>query len=149
MQDVQSHLTLDEPNYHLAAKLGADALPHLAVLSEGSDIKLASNAVILAGFINTEGSMEIIEKAAHSSNSILRVSAAVALRHLKEIPVQITVDLLSDDDVGVRKWALRAVEGRVTTGILRSKIEEIANKEPYVRLRERAQRTIQDLENRQ
>src|SRR5215207_8790424 len=108
-EHVRAVLDKDEPDYGLAARLGPDALPHLAYLVEAGDPGLASKATYLAGFIDADQSVAVIERAAISPERVVRVAAAGSLSYLTEVPSALAVDLLSDPDAGVRYQALRAV----------------------------------------
>lgn len=50
MDQVLNQLDRDEPNYLQAARLGAEALPHLITLIQGQNVGLAAKAASLAGF---------------------------------------------------------------------------------------------------
>ncbi|NES82741.1 MAG: HEAT repeat domain-containing protein [Moorea sp. SIO2B7] len=149
-EEIIARLQLDEPNYASSAKVfGAEALPILAELVSSEDEKLASRATSLAGFINAPGSREIIELAAQSSNPVIRVSAAGALRRLstptfENLPPQILSSLLDDNDVSVRKLALRAVEVHRPLSVL-EKVRELNERDPNPRLRGRASRILSDM----
>jgi len=110
MQQVRAQLDRDEPDYPAAARLGPEAFPHLRQLAQGDDPMLASKAVYLASLIGTEQSVAIVNEAAGKPNPIVRAAAAGALRNLDQAPNQLLNSLLNDQDVGVRKVALRSVE---------------------------------------
>ena len=110
MQQVRAHLDRDEPDYPEAARLGPDALPHLRQLARGDDPMPASKAIYLASLIGTDQSVTIVNEAAGRPNPMVRAAAAGALRNLDQAPNQLLNSLLNDQDVGVRKVALRSVE---------------------------------------
>jgi len=110
MQQVRAQLDRDEPDYPAAARLGPEAFPHLRQFAQGDDPMLASKAVYLASLIGTEQSVAIVNEAAGKPNPIVRAAAAGALRNLDQAPNQLLNSLLNDQDVGVRKVALRSVE---------------------------------------
>lgn len=135
-----SRLQVDEPNYaSLAEQFGAEALPHLAELVESGDEDLASKAISLAGFISAPESHEVIALGARSGNPVLRSSAAGAMTKLRgpaleRLPAELLTSLLDDEDAGVRKWALRAVETYHPPYVI-EKVGELAEKEPHPELR--------------
>ena len=99
----------DEPNYNEAAKLGSDALPHLANLVKGGDISLAAKAASLASFIQDEGSVDVLRSAAQSNNPHVRVAAAVGSRNLKVTGIDsILESLLNDKDESIRRHAMKS-----------------------------------------
>jgi len=148
-EQVITLLRPDEPDYEFAARLGGEALPYIVELVKADDTKLASRATYLAAFIDLPGSAEIIAIAAQSPDPIVRVAAAASIkllseRNLKELPQRVFVELLSDDDPGVRKWALTGTEKHRPSG-LKHKVRELAEEEPIQELRERARRVLRTL----
>jgi HEAT repeat protein len=135
MEQVRAELDPDEPDYERAAALGSEALPYLRQLVRSSDPMLASKATYLAGRIAADESPEVVRDAARSEQPVLRVAAAAAAR---ELPGQagdgILVDLLADDDRGVRRVALKSV-GPEPSGDLRARVEELsdADRDPGIR----------------
>jgi len=140
-EQVVSHLDREEPNYAQAARLGPEALPHLMRLVEENDPELASGAAYLAGLIDGEQSLAVVEKAARSPHSEVRVAAASALGLLHEPPVSLFIHLLDDDYIGTRKYALKSLKSHSPIGV-RAKVEDIANNDPDVGLRQLANQII-------
>lgn len=104
MEDVRRVLDPDEPDYLVAAELGADALPHLEELIAGDDVMLASKATYAASLM--DGGAGAVATAAASKDPILRVAAAAGAKNLPVEQIQQMLRRLSDDDDdGVRKVA--------------------------------------------
>jgi HEAT repeat protein len=100
----------DEPNYSEAAKLGPDALLHLANLVKGDDISLAAKAASLASHIQDEGSVDVLRSAAQSKHRLVRVAAAVGSQNLRVKGVNSILELLLDDgDESIRKHAVKSL----------------------------------------
>jgi hypothetical protein len=113
MEDVRAALAPEEPNYSAAAKLGPEALPHLARLAAEAEPGLAAKATYLASLIDSPRSAEVLRIAAQSPQVTVRVAAAAALRNLPGDRGGELVTLLAQDgDGGVRKLALRSREVR-------------------------------------
>lgn len=144
MEQVLAELNRDEPDYAQAAQLGSDALPHLMRLVGEGDPGLASKATYLASFINAEGSAAVVELAARSSNQVVRIAAAGSLSNLKDIPSALAASLLNDEDVGVRKLTLKALEVHRPTNV-KTKVQEIANSDPNMGLRQLASQIVNQL----
>lgn len=140
-EQVVSHLDRDEPNYAQAARLGPEALPHLMRLVEENDPGRASKATYLAGVINAEQSLAVVEKAARSPHSVVRVAAASALGLLREPPISLFIHLLNDDYIGARKYALKSLKVHSPVGV-RAKVQDIANNDPDLGLRQLANQII-------
>jgi len=120
MKDVRSALDPEEPDYEEAAKLGADALPHLEVLVSSGDTMLASKAAYLAGLIKGAKSAEIVKTAARSDDPAVRVAAAAAASNLAPANASsVLLDLVGDPDPGVRKVARASVPAKADAKLTR------------------------------
>ena len=144
MQQVRSALEPEEPNYGEAAKLGPDALPHLKRLVRGDDPMLASKAAYLAGLIDSDKSPAVLADAAESSNPAVRVAAASGAAHLSAEAPELFEALLSDDDAGVRRNALKSVATAKPEG-LEEKVKELAGGDAAEHVRDLAKKTAREL----
>jgi HEAT repeat protein len=143
MEQVRAVLDPDEPNYHQARRLGAEALPHLRELVAAGEPMLASKATYLASLIDAEGSADIINQAAQSPDAVLRVAAAGAARNLPpQEGSDILIRLVADDDVGVRKVALTSA-GPAATAELQARIRQASQNDAAPRIRELAAQTLE------
>jgi len=110
MKDVLEVLEPDEPNYNRAASLGPDALPHLRTLVEGEDPMLAAKAAYAASLLEGDQGKDVVVAAANSDTASVRVAAAAAANNLPtESAVEVLMELVDDNDAGVRKVALSSV----------------------------------------
>ena len=113
---VRAYLEPEEPDYTAAAAaLGPDALPALEALVQDVDSLLASKAAYLASLIPDERAARVLEQAAHSRDATVRVAAAAGLQKRPEVTDEVAVDLMTDEDQGVRKVAAKA--GRMTPAL--------------------------------
>jgi HEAT repeat protein len=143
-EQVLAQLYPDEPDYEGAAQLGPEALPHLMKLIEEGDPDLASKATSLASVIDAAESIEAVDKAARSPNPVIRVAAAAALGNLSQMPDPLAQGMLNDEDVGVRKLALRSLERQQPAGF-KQKARQMAANDPNPVLREHAARVAEEL----
>ena len=128
MEQVRAALDPEEPDYEQAAKLGAEALPHLEKLIGRKDPHLASKAASLAGLIQDERAGRVVEQAARHEDVRVRVAAAHSARYLPaEDASRILTAVLSDKDVGLQKVALKSVPRKLTPE-LRATIEALAKR---------------------
>ena len=138
LRQVRAYLDVDEPVYREAARLGADALPHLETLIDGPDRLLAAKAAYLAGLIDSAGSLPVLTHAARSADKVVRSAAAATAAHLApEAAASVLVPLLGDADAEVRRIALDSIPTDVTPA-LRGALEKIAGNDPYAALRQRS-----------
>jgi HEAT repeat protein len=136
MEQVRKALDPEEPDYAKAARLGPQALPHLATLIAGKDPGLASKAASLAGMIPDERAVAVLQKAAKSRDARVRVAAAHSAQNLSpEAASGILAGLVTDADVGVQKVALRSVP-RKATPELRTSVETVAKRRANPAIRE-------------
>jgi hypothetical protein len=145
MKQVRAHLDREEPDYLAASQLGSDAIPHLMQIVKGSDSMLASKAVYLASLIKSDQSNDILEQAATSTHIEVRIAAAAGIRNIKKAPISLIDNLLKDQDLGVRKVTLNSIKVRPIKG-LKVKIEDIAQKDPEVFIRNLASEIAKRLE---
>jgi hypothetical protein len=121
---VRKYLDPEEPDYKAAAAaLGADALPVLEMLVQGSDPLLASKAAYLASLIPDDEAARVLEQAARSDDPTVRVAAAAGLQKRSDVANDVAAELMTDPDPGVRKVAAKTTGGRKTPG-LRARISE-------------------------
>ena len=124
MKRVRAALDPEEPDYAAAAQLGPDAVPHLKTLIQGDDPLLASKAVYLASLIQDERTPELVHQAAQHEDPVIRVAGAAAATHMgAPVASEILVELVADDDPGVRKVARKAVPEELTDS-LAQRLEE-------------------------
>jgi HEAT repeat protein len=136
--EVISALQPDEPNYPAAAQhLGAEAAPILAELAEGDDVELATKAASLAGFLTAEAARPVLRRGVGHDDPAVRSAAAASLARQPELVDELSSQLLTDPDIGVRKWTLRSLQARRPKGF-RDQVAELASKEQVPALRELA-----------
>lgn len=148
LDQVRVVLDVDEPDYMKSAQLGGGALPHLARLSEGSNLSLAAKAVYLASLIRDPRSSALVGKAALSDHPTIRIAAAAATRNLaRPDAIELLLVLLGDSDGGVRKVALTSVNPVIgSSGLppaLQARIESLVKADPEPHIRELARRVLQ------
>lgn len=146
MDQVRAALDPEEPQYEeAAARLGADALPHLDQLVGGSDPGLASKAASLAGMIAGERAVAVLEKAAAASDPRVRVAAAGGARNLPDQAAsRVLARLVTDRDVGVQKVALRSTPRRPTPQ-LRQNIERLGTTAENPGIRDLSKETLRKM----
>ncbi len=130
-------INLDEPDYpEIVARLSKDDIPLLNELAVDPNPAIATKAISCLGFMNDDRAFAGVEKAAKSSNPVLRVAASHALRNMSSRPAaeKILDKLLDDDDIGVKKFALKTVEASKFSG-LKEKVRQMHAKEPNEHLK--------------
>lgn len=142
MEDVRRALDPEEVNYPAAARLGQEALPHLQILAQSEDVMLASKATYLASLIGGERAARIVEDAGIHPDPVLRVAAASGLKNLREdLAAPVVERLLGDQDLGVRKTAVRSLS-QFRSPEMRTRLERIVQNDPSPMIRELATRNL-------
>jgi len=142
IKQVRSALEPDEVDYTQAARLGADALPHLHALIRGPDPMLASKAAYLAGLIADERSTAVVQEAASRREPVIRIAAATGAGHLPPSAASsVLLSLLNDADVGVRRAAIDSIPPNATPAV-RSTLEKIVRMDPDPSLRDRGAKLL-------
>jgi hypothetical protein len=141
---VLAFLDQDEPQYAEAAKLGPDALPHLARVVREEEPMRASKATYLAGLIDGDESPAVLEEALRRAEPAIRVAAAYAAQHLSGARPELFERLLSDYDDGVRRTALKSIRVSQTPG-LTARVEEMASGDKADHVRDLARETARQL----
>jgi HEAT repeat protein len=120
---------LHAEDYCGARRLGARAIAALKRIVRDGDWNLAAKATYLAGLINDESSIAVIELAAKSRKPAVRVAAASAAAHLSPDRAEpILLRLLQSKDVGIRKIALKAT-GQSMTDKVRLQVQRVLKQE--------------------
>jgi hypothetical protein len=141
LQDVIRQLDRDEPDYAQVARLGPEVLPHLRQLIQGGNLGLAAKAACLAGTMDADESVQLLELAARHPDPVVRVAAASSAKNLTRMTASLATTFLDDADAGVRKWGLRSLEVNQPQGI-KAKIEKIMNDDPDSTIREQARKVV-------
>lgn len=148
MNDVRKWLDADEVDYKKAKRLGSAAIPLLLELVQGGDMGLASKATYLASMIDSDQSAAVLETAATSKESILRVAAASGIRNLPEDQAEKVLDLLRNDpDAGIRKVVLKSVASFRSPQIV-EKLQQMAETDPEPFVRELASSTVKKMKEK-
>jgi hypothetical protein len=105
---------------------------------------LASKAGYLAGLIDGDESPAVLEQASQRDEPAVRVAAAYAAQHLSGARPELFDRLLSDNDAGVRRTALKSIGASQPAG-LRAKVEELASGDEADHVRQLARETAREL----
>lgn len=135
-------LNSDEPDYTAMARLGPAILPQLQQLVADRDEYVAANAASLAGMIDHDTAVAVLQRAARSPSAQVRTAAAGALRQVKRPSASgLIAALLNDRDKGVRKFAIKAAAQRSNSALL-AKISDLSKKDPSPMIRSLAGRAL-------
>ncbi|HTL07369.1 MAG TPA: HEAT repeat domain-containing protein [Chitinophagaceae bacterium] len=146
-QELIKLIDLDEPDYEtIVPQLTKDDIPLLAELAEDANPAIATKAISCLGFMNDVRAFAGVEKAAKSANPVYRIAASHALRNMTARPAAATLleKLLDDDDIGVKKFALKTVEASRLSG-LKEKVKQMQTKEANEHIRSLSKQVMEKL----
>ncbi len=129
--EIIKMIDLDEPDYEqILKKLNPDDVPILTALTNDPNVAIAVKAISCLGLMNSDKAVAGIQVAVLHPNPVLRVAAAHALRNATAVPaaVQMIDHLLDDNDIGVRKFALKTVS-HANISSLKNKVQAMNIKE--------------------
>ncbi len=139
---------LHADNYSGAQQLGIQVIEALKGIIQGNDVNLTAKATYVAGLINDDRSVDVIELAAKSRTPAVRVAAASAAAHLSaERAEPILMRLLKSKDVGIRKVALNAASGSMTEKV-RLQVQKVRKLESNQHLKSLASSILKPSANR-
>lgn len=143
IEEIRKWLDPEEVDYpQAAAQLGPEALPNLEELVRSSDSMLASKAVYLASLIHGERAVRILEHAIGRPEGAVRVAAAAGLKHLNEDEAgRLAERLLTDQDIGVRKTAIKSISA-FSSPAIQQKLQRTIERDPEPSIREFATRLL-------
>lgn len=131
-------INVDEPDYpEIVSKLSAEDVPILIELSTDANPAIATKAISCLGLMRSERSLAGLQQVVNSPDPVKRIAAANALSNMMSVQgsAQLVDKLLDDNDIGVRKFALKTVEtGRVSQ--LKEKVRLMNQKEQNPALKE-------------
>lgn len=128
----------DEVDYDRIVRfIGADALPLLPELIDGDRLDLAAKATSLAGLLEGDERLPVLERAARSEHAVVRIAAAASAESVNATEAERLVPLLLDDDEpSVRKLAIRAAAPVAQRQQVRAALDRIAADDPVDALRD-------------
>lgn len=112
-EELIKMINLDEPDYQaIVSKLSADDIPLLIELTKHENPAIATKAISVLGLMKSEQALQGLNDAVNHPDPVRRIAAAHSLRNLATVrgSTQMLEKLLDDQDLGVRKFALKTVE---------------------------------------
>jgi HEAT repeat protein len=140
IEELELHLTAEEPDYSELAQLGPNIVADLRTLVRTASVALASKATSLAGFIGGPDALRVIEEAAKHPDPRVRIAAAGAIAHFPAPPSPLVLKLLRDPHASVRMRTLKS--GRASSPEVKLEVEALGEKDPDDGVRRAARESI-------
>jgi len=135
LDEVRTLLSDIEPTEATYAALDRDDIPHLVTLLNDQEAWMAARAVHALSRQDDTTAREALVQASRDVRTPVRIAVATAVPLLPTKLGSTLLDhLLDDEDVGVRKFALRSVPVEVASPV-RTKIQRISKEDAYPEIR--------------
>lgn len=110
MEEIRSRLSSIEGDAQMYVDFGDDEVPQLVELLDDEEAWMAQRAVYALARIATPNALAALERASDSSRPEVRVACATSANLLPaEAADRVLTKLLTDREVGVRKFAVESV----------------------------------------
>ncbi len=110
IEEVRSQLSMIESDEQMYANLGQEEVPLLREFLDDDEAWMAARAVYALARIDTPDALAAIEVASGSLREEVRIAVAVSASRLPPPATNRVLEkLLTDDEVGVRKFAIKSV----------------------------------------
>ena len=136
--ELVAALEPDEVDYdRIVGIIGADALRLLPELIDGERLDLAAKATSLAGLLEGDQRLPVLDRAARSPHAVVRIAAAAAAESVSATEAErLVVLLLDDEEPSVRKLAIRAAAPIARRPQVHAALDRIAAADPLDALRD-------------
>ena len=131
-EEVRAILSAIEASETLYAQITAEDIPSLKKLLKEDEAWLAARAIFALSRVDNPESTEVIMNAVKDKRSAVRVAIAHSANALKQ-PVateRILSALITDKDVGVRKFAIQSIPKTVSPELM-EKIRSISQEDSH------------------
>jgi HEAT repeat protein len=142
---LRNQLSSIEPNEKTFAGIDLTDIPLLEELLHDEEAWMASRAVFALSKLTDNQAITVLSKAATDPRPEVRVSIAAITQNLQPKDANpLLINLLTDSDIGVRKFAIQAVSQKHDVTI-HSKLNELESEDPAQMIRELATKKIKEI----
>jgi len=145
LEQLRNQLSMIEPNDGMYTGIGPAEVPLLEQLLQDTEAWMASRAVFALSRVSDAKAATILSRAAADPRQEVRVALAASLRNLQPQDANgILLRLLTDAELGVRKFAVQAVS-KTHDAAVHAKLKEIETRDPAPPIRAVAQGKLREL----
>lgn len=145
LEQLRSQLSAIEPNESTYAGIGSAEIPLLEILLQDKEAWLASRAVFALSRIPDPKAVTVLSRAAVDSRHEIRVAVAASAVNLKPSDANpLLLRLLTDSELGVRKFAVRAVSN-AHNATVHTKLRALETQDPSGPIRDAAKSKLVEL----
>jgi HEAT repeat protein len=145
LEQLRSQLGAIEPNESTYAGIGSAEIPLLEILLQDKEAWLASRAVFALSRIPDPKAVSALSRVAADSRQEIRVAVAASAVNLKPSDANpLLLRLLTDSELGVRKFAVRAVSD-AHNATVHAKLRALETQDPSGPIRDAAKSKLVEL----
>lgn len=145
LEQIRNQLSDIEPNDSTYSGIGSSEIPLLEQLLQDKEVWMASRAVFALSKIPDNRAVEILSHAAVDPRKEVRVAVAASVSNLKPQDANnILLKLLTDKELGVRKFAVKSVSEAHDEAV-HAKLQEIQARDPSMPIRDVAKSKLREL----
>ena len=146
LEQLKNQLSAIEPDDSTYLGIGPSEIPFLEHLLQDEEAWMASRSVFALSRVSDDQVLPILSQAVADPRPEIRIALAASVSNLKpEDANNILLQLLSDSDLGVRKFAIKSVSGSHDIAV-HEKLKDIQIQDPALPIREIAKDRLRELE---
>jgi HEAT repeat protein len=145
LEQLRSQLSAAEPDDSTYYGIGPAEIPLLEQLLQDREAWLAARAVFAASRIPDPRAIALLQRAARDPREEVRIAVAAAVKRVTTTDANpLLLSLLDDQDLGVRKFAIKSVSTAHAPAVLQ-KVREMQERDPAPAIRDHAATRLKQL----
>ena len=145
LEQLRIQLSDIEPDEGMYYGIGPSEIPLLEQLLQDREVWMAARAVFALSRVPDSKAVAILSRAAADPRKEVRVAVAASASNLKPSDANnILLRLLTDADVGVRKFAVKAVSAAHSAAV-HAKLRDLETRDPAPSIRDAAKSKLREL----
>jgi HEAT repeat protein len=145
LEQIKNRLSAIEPDDSIYAGIGPSEIPLLEQLLQDKEVWMACRAVFALSRVSDAKAVTILSQAVADPRQEIRVAVAASVSNLNpKDGNNILLKLLTDTELGVRKFAVEAVSGTHDAAV-HAKLSDIETRDPAPSIRDLARNKVREL----
>lgn len=145
LEQLRNQLSAIEPDDSMYAGIGPSEIPLLEQLLQDKEAWMASRAIFALSSVSDAKAVTILSEAVADPRQEVRVAVAASVSNLNPKDANnILLRLLTDPELGVRKFAVQAVSGSHDAAV-HAKLRDIETRDPALPIRDIAKDRLREL----
>lgn len=146
VEELRHQLSAIEPDDSTYAGIGPSEIPLLEQLLQANEVWMASRAVFALSRLSDSRAITALSRAGADPRPEVRVAVAASVSNLKPSDANdILLKLLSDAELGVRKFAVQSVSGTHNAAV-HAKLRHLETQDSAPKIREIAKSKLRELQ---